>query len=79
MLLIPGPSFAIDTACSSSMVALHQAITAMQTGQCDAAIVAGVNLLLKPANSLNFHNLGMLSPQGTVHLLCTIYVLIYFT
>lgn len=64
LCLIPGPSFAVDTACSSSMVAMHQAITAMQTGQCDAAIVAGVNLLLKPGNALNFHHLSMLSPQG---------------
>jgi fatty acid synthase, animal type len=36
----------------------------MRTGQCDAAIVGGVNLLLKPTCSLQFHRLGMLSPQG---------------
>ncbi|XP_012270411.1 fatty acid synthase [Orussus abietinus] len=59
-----GPSFAVDTACSSSMVALHQAITAMKTGQCDAAIVGGASLLLKPTNSLQFHRLSMLSPDG---------------
>ncbi|KAK9701587.1 Beta-ketoacyl synthase, C-terminal domain [Popillia japonica] len=52
-----GPSYAIDTACSSSLFALQQAVTAIKTGQCDSAIVAGVNLLLKPT-------LGMLSPQG---------------
>ncbi|XP_046403851.1 fatty acid synthase-like [Ischnura elegans] len=59
-----GPSYAIDTACSSSMFALQQALTAIRTGQCDAAIVGGVNLLLKPTCSLQFHRLGMLSPQG---------------
>lgn len=59
-----GPSFAVDTACSSSLFALHQAVIAIKTGQCDAAIVGGVNLLLKPASSLQFHRLGMLSPQG---------------
>nr|XP_018905067.1 PREDICTED: fatty acid synthase [Bemisia tabaci]XP_018905075.1 PREDICTED: fatty acid synthase [Bemisia tabaci] len=59
-----GPSYAIDTACSSSMFALQQAISAMRTGQCDAAIVGGVNLLLKPTCSLQFHRLSMLSPQG---------------
>ncbi|RZC35992.1 fatty acid synthase [Asbolus verrucosus] len=59
-----GPSYAIDTACSSSLFALQQAVAAMKTGQCDAAIVGGVNLLLKPTSSLQFHRLGMLSPQG---------------
>ncbi|XP_044270431.1 fatty acid synthase [Tribolium madens] len=59
-----GPSYALDTACSSSLVAMQQAITAIKTGQCDAAIVGGVNLLLKPTSSLQFHRLGMLSPQG---------------
>lgn len=59
-----GPSYAVDTACSSSMFALAQAVTAMRAGHCDAAIVAGTNLCLKPANSLNFHRLSMLSPQG---------------
>ncbi|KAJ8688225.1 hypothetical protein QAD02_024020, partial [Eretmocerus hayati] len=59
-----GPSFAVDTACSSSLYAMHHAIAAMRSGQCDAAIVAGVNLLLKPTQSLQFHRLGMLSPDG---------------
>lgn len=59
-----GPSYAIDTACSSSMFALAQAVAAMRAGHCDAAVVAGANLCLKPANSLNFHRLSMLSAEG---------------
>lgn len=59
-----GPSYAIDTACSSSMFAFQQAVMAIKTGQCDAAIVGGVNLLLKPTSSLQFHRLSMLSPHG---------------
>ncbi|CAG9771106.1 unnamed protein product [Ceutorhynchus assimilis] len=59
-----GPSYAIDTACSSSLFAFQQAVNAIQTGQCDNAIVGGVNLLLKPTSSLQFHRLGMLSPHG---------------
>lgn len=59
-----GPSFALDTACSSSLYAMHHAIAAMRSGQCDAAIVGGVNLLLKPTSSLQFHRLSMLSPDG---------------
>jgi fatty acid synthase len=59
-----GPSFALDTACSSSMLALDQAVNAIRAGQCDAAIVGGVNLLLKPQSSLQFHRLSMLAPDG---------------
>lgn len=59
-----GPSYAIDTACSSSLFAFQQAVNAIRTGQCDSAIVGGSNLLLKPTSSLQFHRLGMLSPQG---------------
>lgn len=61
---LKGPSYAIDTACSSSMFALAQAVAAIRAGHCDAAVVAGTNLCLKPANSLNFHRLSMLSPEG---------------
>lgn len=59
-----GPSYAVDTACSSALYGMHQAISAMRSGECDAAIVAGCSLLLKPTSSLEFHRLGMLSPDG---------------
>lgn len=59
-----GPSFTIDTACSSTMTALNQAMLALRSGQCDAAIVGGSTLTLKPTTSLNFFRLGMLSPDG---------------
>ena len=59
-----GPSFAIDTACSSSLFALEQAVTSMRAGECDAAIVGGVNLCLNPNKSLPFNRLSMLSPDG---------------
>ncbi|KAF3691435.1 Fatty acid synthase [Channa argus] len=60
-----GPSTAIDTACSSSLLALENAFHAIRRGQCDAALVGGVNLLLKPNTSVQFMKLGMLSPEGT--------------
>ncbi|XP_028825311.1 fatty acid synthase [Denticeps clupeoides] len=60
-----GPSTAIDTACSSSLLALENAFQAIRHGQCDAALVGGVNLLLKPNTSVQFMKLGMLSPDGT--------------
>ncbi|XP_054702104.1 fatty acid synthase [Grus americana] len=61
---LTGPSITIDTACSSSLVALENAYKAIRYGQCSAALVGGVNLLLKPNTSVQFMKLGMLSPDG---------------
>ena len=49
-----GPSFIIDTACSSSGYAAEIALKAIQNGECDQAILAGTNLLLGPTLSLVF-------------------------
>ncbi|OXB61122.1 hypothetical protein ASZ78_013685 [Callipepla squamata] len=59
-----GPSLTIDTACSSSLMALENAYKAIHHGQCSAALVGGVNILLKPNTSVQFMKLGMLSPDG---------------
>ncbi|WP_161624829.1 SDR family NAD(P)-dependent oxidoreductase [Streptomyces spectabilis] len=59
-----GPSVQLDTACSSSLVAVHTALRALRTGECDTALVAGVNVLCHPANSIAYHQAGMLSPDG---------------
>ncbi|EHB09358.1 Fatty acid synthase [Heterocephalus glaber] len=59
-----GPSIALDTACSSSLMALQNAYEAIRSGQCPAAIVGGINVLLKPNTSVQFMKLGMLSPEG---------------
>lgn len=63
-----GPSYAVDTACSSSLFAMDQAFRDIKTGRCDAAIVAGVGLILKPTMSLQFKRLNMLSPDGEFQL-----------
>lgn len=54
MLGLTGPSFIVDTACSSSMYALDLAYKSIMNGECDAAFVAGSNLLLHPLPSLQF-------------------------
>jgi acyl transferase domain-containing protein len=61
---LKGPSFSLDTACSSSMVALHLACQSLQTGESDIAIVGGVNLLLNPEMFMYFSNQHFLSPDG---------------
>lgn len=45
-------------------MALENAYKAIRNGQCSAAVVGGVNLLLKPHTSVQFMKLGMLSPDG---------------
>lgn len=59
-----GPSFLVDTACSSVMYALDMAYTSIRTGECEAAIVGASNLLLHPYVTLQFAKLGVLSADG---------------
>ncbi|KAJ5888153.1 type I iterative polyketide synthase [Penicillium taxi] len=59
-----GPSVTIRTACSSSMIALHTACEAIKAGECDAAIVAGTNLILTPTTSTVMFDYKALSPSG---------------
>ncbi|MDX7998711.1 SDR family NAD(P)-dependent oxidoreductase [Xenorhabdus sp. Reich] len=43
-----GPSIVVDTTCSSAFVALDTACQALESGDCDYAIVGGVSLFLNP-------------------------------
>jgi polyketide synthase PksN len=61
---ITGPSMAVDTACSSSLTALHLACAAIERGECDAAIVGGVNLELHPSKPRVTNVGGVLSERG---------------
>ncbi|ALO44350.1 non-ribosomal peptide synthetase [Pseudoalteromonas phenolica] len=59
-----GPSEGVDTTCSSSLVAIHKAVQAIQNGECDQAIVGGVNIIDSPSASIAMHDIGALSPTG---------------
>ncbi|MDX3360850.1 SDR family NAD(P)-dependent oxidoreductase [Streptomyces sp. ME02-6978.2a] len=43
-----GPSMVLDSACSASLVALHQAKSALLLGDCEMAVVAGTRVVLAP-------------------------------
>ncbi|MDX1564844.1 MAG: type I polyketide synthase, partial [Phycisphaeraceae bacterium] len=64
VLDLRGPSLTIDTACSSSLVALHEAVGALRRGDCDRALVGGVNLMLLPETFVAMAKGRFLSPGG---------------
>ncbi len=66
-LNLSGPVMAINTACSSGLVAAHEACLSLRAGECDTAIAAGVNLMLTPDPFINMSQAGMLSGSGKCH------------
>ena len=63
-LNLHGPCLAIDTACSSGLVAMHAAWRAILDGEMDMAVVGGVNLMLTPQMHMLTGAGGMLSADG---------------
>ncbi|WP_223268587.1 polyketide synthase, partial [Streptosporangium nondiastaticum] len=59
-----GPSMAVDTACSSALVALDRACRTLREGTSRTAVSAGVNVLLSPYPFVGFSQASMLSPRG---------------
>ncbi len=64
LLNLKGPSIAVDTACSSALVAATQACQSIWAGECEAALVGGCNALITPHSSIGFSKASMLSPSG---------------
>ncbi len=60
-----GPSMAVDTGCSSALTALHMACESVRNGECDAAVVGGVNLVGHPDHIRVLRDLELVSPDQT--------------
>ncbi|KAI0746500.1 ketoacyl-synt-domain-containing protein [Daedaleopsis nitida] len=59
-----GPSMVLDTACSASFVAIHQACRALASGDCNAALAGGVNTIASPDMYLGLARGHFLSTTG---------------
>ncbi|GCD98559.1 type I polyketide synthase [Embleya hyalina] len=62
-----GPSLAVDTAQSSSLVAVHLACESLRRGECTTAVAGGVNLNILAETTLGAARFGGLSPDGRCH------------
>jgi polyketide synthase PksM len=63
-LNLQGPSEPIETACSSSLLAIHRGVQAIRSEQCDMALVGGVNTIVTPNAHIGLSKAGMLSEDG---------------
>ncbi|KAE8369303.1 hypothetical protein BDV27DRAFT_153181 [Aspergillus caelatus] len=59
-----GPAFCVDSACSGSAVALHQACQSIIRGECTAALVGGANAIMSPLAYDNLAGASFVSPTG---------------
>lgn len=63
-LNLRGPSITVQTACSTSLVAVHLACQSILSGECDMALAGGVSLRHYSKGGYHFIEGGMLSPDG---------------
>ncbi|MGW7325848.1 beta-ketoacyl synthase N-terminal-like domain-containing protein, partial [Streptomyces sp. NPDC054845] len=64
LLGLRGPSMAVDTAQSSSLVAVHLACESLRRGETELAVVGGVSLILADESTSVMELMGALSPDG---------------
>jgi acyl transferase domain-containing protein/acyl carrier protein len=64
LLDLRGPSLVLDSACSSSLAAVHLACQSLQSGDSDLAIAGGADLLLDEKHYLFLSAAHALSPDG---------------
>jgi len=62
---LDGPSLAIDASCSSSLAALHLAVESLRRGECGAAVVGAVNLVVHPYHVELLSGLDLLAAGGS--------------
>ncbi|MEH2313979.1 MAG: beta-ketoacyl synthase N-terminal-like domain-containing protein [Nostoc sp.] len=64
-LNLTGPSYAIQTSCSTSLVAVHVACQSLLNYECDMALAGGISILdMQPKSGYFYQENGVLSPDG---------------
>jgi non-ribosomal peptide synthase protein (TIGR01720 family) len=63
-LNLKGPSLTVQTACSTSLVAVHLAAQSLLDGQCDMALAGGVSVTLPQKTGYLYQEGGIHSPDG---------------
>ncbi|MBY6140897.1 KR domain-containing protein [Leisingera daeponensis] len=67
VLDLKGPSVNVQTACSTSLVAVHYACKALREGECDMALAGGVTIELPQGRGYLYKENEILSPDGRCH------------
>lgn len=63
-LNLKGPSLAVQTSCSTSLVAVHQACQSLLNCQCDMALAGGVSISVPQISGYLYFEGGIDSPDG---------------
>lgn len=63
-LNLEGPSLAVQTACSTSLVAVHLACQGLLNGECNMALAGGVSINVPQKVGYLYHEGGIASPDG---------------
>jgi acyl transferase domain-containing protein/acyl carrier protein len=63
-LNLEGPSYTVETTCSTSLVAVHLACQSLLSGECDMALAGGVGISPQQKAGYLYEEGGILSPDG---------------